>query len=823
MRKALVLFVVFWGINLPLQAQVALEGVVRDADTEETLPAAHVQIAGSTDGTITNAEGRFSLSIPQFPVDIVVRFIGYESVRLTISEQPRRPLSIRLAPSVYELDELVVSGEDPAYNIMRKVIAQKQTWAASMPNYRAEVYSRFLLYRETDLVQVRQTIGESYWRQDDGAREVVRAKRLNPRNSGTFTHAHQIRVPNFYDDEIEVKGFQLIGPTHPDAPDLYTFTLAGRRQHEGQVVYDIYMAPKRLGKPGFVGVISVLDEAYVLLAINLQPASFYSLPPPIADWSISFQQQFTPYDSTHWLPVDLRVQGKVQLARGGMLYPEARFEQVSRLTGHFIGFNPPDSLYQRGGKRLFEQPFAEGRSFLFQGNAGMVPLTPAEIEAISLMDPRMTIAKAFRPRGMMGAVATAEPIGLNMLQYALHRTLKDLVSKDLAVTDQEESNGRGPFSIANVLYNGFWGWYNRVDGLQAGLQHQFMLSPRLQTEAGVGYTIAREAPSAKLNTRYLWGNARNFRWLPRSGFVRVGLGSGSAVRYTSGVHNRLLNSTSTYLGYDDYFDYYEREYVGAEVGFTSHRLRTSLTTGFQLERHASLENETDFEGWLFGDGQRLNPGIDDGNLTAFTVGLGIGEDALQTQVTATNSFHAKWTHATDATFGGDFAFDQLSGSLNINVPTFFRRQAWQNTLRVRVAGGYLLSGTLPLQRFGILDNAIGPYSTFGAFQAYDGLPREGEHHFGVFWEHDFTSLPFETLGLWALRERNIGFRIHGGHGRTWLSTDRSQTLRFIPSYQDSFHHEIGFSFTNVLGFPLRVGGTYRLDQPGWSWSFGLSR
>jgi len=584
--KALFLLWIFGCMALPVHAQVALEGVVLDADTGESLPAAHVQIAGSTDGTITNAEGRFVLAISRFPVDIVVRFIGYESTRLPISERPRSPLTVRLSPSVYELDELVVSGEDPAYNIMRKVIAKKQEWAASMPNYRAEVYSRFMLHREADLVQVRETIGESYWRQQDGAREVVRAKRLNPRNSGTFSHARQIRVPNFYDDEIEVKGFRLIGPTHPDAPDLYTFTLAGRRQHEGQVVYDIYMAPKRLGKPGFVGVVSVLDEAYVLLAINLQPASFYALPPPISSWSMSFKQQFSPYDSTHWLPVDLRVQGKVQMSRGGMQYPEARYEQVSRLTGHFIGFDPPDSLYQRGSKLLFEQPFADARSFLFQGNSGMVPLTPAEVEAISLLDPRMTVAKAFRPRGMMAAVATVEPIALNMLQYALHRTLKDLVNEDLAVTEQEEGTGKERFSIARVLFNGFWGWYNRVDGLHAGLQHRFVLSPRFDVEGGVGYSIAREAPGAKLNARYAFGNARNFRWLPRSGFVRVGLGSASAVRYRSGVHNRLLNSASTYLGYDDYFDYYEREYVHTEVGLTSHRLRTTLTAGLQVEQHA---------------------------------------------------------------------------------------------------------------------------------------------------------------------------------------------------------------------------------------------
>lgn len=805
------------------QAQVALEGVVVDAVTGESLPAAHVQLVGSTEGTITNTEGRFSLAVPRFPVEIAVRFIGYESARVTVNEHPRRPLKIELAPSVLEMQEVVVSGEDPAYNIMRKVVAKKAQWETTMPNYRAEAYSRFLLYREQDLVQVRETIGESFWRPGDGAREVVRAKRLNPRNSGTFSHARQLGVPNFYDDNIDVKGFRLVGPTHPNATEWYTFTLAGHRQHDGQVVYDIYMAPKRLGRPGFVGVISVLDEAYVLLQVKLRPASYYKLPPPIDDWSIAFEQQFAPYDTTHWLPVDVRIEGSVALSRGGMSYPRARYEQVSRLTGHFIGFDPPDSLFASDTPHLVEQPFAEGRSYLFQGNPGMIPLTPSETEAIAKIDPKMTIAKAFRPRGVMGAIAMAEPMAMNMLQYALHRTLKDLVSEDLAVEEEDDTERSRTFSLARTLYDGSWSWYNRVDGLHAGLQHRQSFGTRWSVDAGVGYAFAREALSSRLNAQYRWGTPRNFRWLPRSGFVRLGTGHLAAPRYQSYTHNRLLNTVSTYLGYDDYFDYYERDYLHAEVGATSHRLRTTLAAGVQLERHRSLNSETDFEGWLLGDGQRPNPVIDEGDFVAWTLGLEVGDAKLGTGETPLSHFDLTLTRASDHALGGTFDFDRIDGKLNLDLPTFFRRQAWGHRLRIFVQGGYTLRGEVPVQRLGIVDNAIGPYSPLGGFRAYDGLPREGEHHVGAFWEHDFTTWPFEALGLWFLADNNIGLRIHGGHGRTWLSEERRRGLRFVPSYEDRFHHELGVSVTNVFGFPLRIGATYRLDAPGWFWTFGLSR
>ena len=113
-------------------AQKQVSGTVVDANTGEPLPAATVQVAGTTLGTTTNVDGVFRLYLRSLPAELSVRFIGYNSATLPIEPATSMPVEIRMEPTTYELDELVVVDEDPALNIMRRVIARKQEWIDSL-------------------------------------------------------------------------------------------------------------------------------------------------------------------------------------------------------------------------------------------------------------------------------------------------------------------------------------------------------------------------------------------------------------------------------------------------------------------------------------------------------------------------------------------------------------------------------------------------------------------------------------------------------------------------------------------------------------------
>lgn len=94
-------------------AQVPIRGTVRDA-LGEGVPGASVQVKGSTQGTITDLEGRFSLNAPNNKSILVFSFIGFVTTEEKVDTQ--KPMNITLKEDSKTLDEVVVVG----YQEMRK-------------------------------------------------------------------------------------------------------------------------------------------------------------------------------------------------------------------------------------------------------------------------------------------------------------------------------------------------------------------------------------------------------------------------------------------------------------------------------------------------------------------------------------------------------------------------------------------------------------------------------------------------------------------------------------------------------------------------------
>ncbi|MEM1093025.1 MAG: DUF5686 family protein [Bacteroidota bacterium] len=792
----------------PAAAQVAVRGVVVDAETGEMLPAAHVFIDGATTGTITNLRGAFELVVPRLPVTLRARFLGFASAAVVVQPGEQAQVRIALTPSVAELGEIVVDGEDPAVGIMRQVIARKQERHAGGVAYQAEAYSRFMLQREDELVQVRETIAESFWRSENGVRDLIRARRIQPRNSGTYRFATPLPALNFYADDIPLMGFTYFGPTHPKALDVYTFTLANVRMVDSTEVYEIYVSPKRLTQPAFIGTIRVLDGAFALLDVALTPASFQQLPPPVSDWHVRFEQQFAPFEGDQWFPIDLRAEGRIALARPGMRYPMAFYRQVTRLTGHAQQRPGPDSLFARAQPRT-DMPFAEAQAFLFRGNPGMVPMTIEERTAVSRLDPKLTMARAFAPIGMIGSLASAPLDQVNLLQYALIKAVRGLVVQDVLTEDPPEPRRKG--WQEQVLDRAWW-WYNRVDGGHFGLKSSFEPSPSWSVRTGLGFANARSRVNGYGAVRYTTGPPTQ-RLRP---FLELAGGSQTAARVGGSAHSFTLAGIATYIGYDDYFDYYQRDHASALLGLTIAPLSMTLSAQLSTEHHTSLDNNTDYPGWLFGDGQRANPDIDVGATqvaqlrAAFEATTRERFDPLVRTVTL----------EADVGIGGvGEGVRRVRGEVDWTLPTFFQRQPLQNRLRVRLVGGWS-DGDVPSQRRFGLDGSVGPYSTFGTFRSLLGQRYEGERVWGAFWEHDFSSTLFQALRLHSLVDRRLSLALHGAHGEATLPATAS-SRRTNPSR--GVHHELGLGLKNILGFPFRLDVTRRLDQAGMYVTLGFER
>jgi len=90
------------------QQQVRVTGTVTDASTGEAMPGVNIQVKGTANGAITDAEGKYSLSGVDNNATLIFSFIGYVSQEIALNG--RAVVDLALSGEVTDLDEVVVVG-----------------------------------------------------------------------------------------------------------------------------------------------------------------------------------------------------------------------------------------------------------------------------------------------------------------------------------------------------------------------------------------------------------------------------------------------------------------------------------------------------------------------------------------------------------------------------------------------------------------------------------------------------------------------------------------------------------------------------------------
>ena len=88
--------------------QFAVSGTITDASTGEALAGVNIKIEGTTTGTISDVNGKYSLPSVDRNASIVYSFIGY--VAQTVQVSGRNVVNVLLAAETQALDEVVVIG-----------------------------------------------------------------------------------------------------------------------------------------------------------------------------------------------------------------------------------------------------------------------------------------------------------------------------------------------------------------------------------------------------------------------------------------------------------------------------------------------------------------------------------------------------------------------------------------------------------------------------------------------------------------------------------------------------------------------------------------
>ena len=540
-----------------------------------------------------------------------------------------------------------------------------------------------------------------------------------------------------------------------------------------------------------MGHVSVLDSSYVLLQAQMRPSPNNGLPAPIKDWDAFYVQQFAPYGDSLWLPVDLQIEGNVSFGRLGVSYPPARYRQVSRITKYVLNLPVPDTLFA-SDRTIVAAPNVDRQDHLFRWNPGLIPMTPEEIEEVVALDPRRSIARSFRPDGLLR-------------QYTAIN-----LSEEAEATDAPPAPGR----VDQVL-SAFDFGYNRVEGFYLGARQRLKLADPLTLLLAGGYGVSSKLPAFDVELQYDFGRQRP-GWFFHRAFVKGGVLRLRDTQYNSRSYSRFVAGATTYVGWEDYFDYFKRQARYVEFGVAADKIATTASIGISRERHEDVSVFRDRKGWFFGSTRRDNPIIDEGELTLLTGTLQIGSVPNANLKPVGQGIKLKATHNT----GRDTdisSFTRYEGFAALTIPTLYQRRKWPNELRMRLYGA-TYTGSLPPQFMGILETSRRPIGAFGAFKTLHGLPIKGANVWSVAWEHDFSTSFFEWLGLWGVAQNGIGFTVHGAHGQ---ATGGRREADLFSRFDRGILHEIGLSLTNFFNMPIRLDVTRNFDHKPLSFGLGI--
>lgn len=90
------------------QGKLTLTGVVIDKTTGESLPSVAVMVKGTSVGTLTDADGKFSIQAPDRNATLVFTFVSYQKKEIVVGDKTF--IKVALEENVQMLDEAVVIG-----------------------------------------------------------------------------------------------------------------------------------------------------------------------------------------------------------------------------------------------------------------------------------------------------------------------------------------------------------------------------------------------------------------------------------------------------------------------------------------------------------------------------------------------------------------------------------------------------------------------------------------------------------------------------------------------------------------------------------------
>ncbi len=316
----LFLFWLFFGtvvLHAQQQGKTLIKGVVVDAKIGNPVAFAVVVIDGTTEGTVTDSDGRFSFTTDKNNLILKASCLSYKSEIINLTKGFTNPLTIKLTATSISLDEIVVKADkvryrnknNPAVSLIEKVIANKaRNRSENLDFLQYEKYDktqfaltnieglkesrllgkfRFVFDnidttkqpgREVLPLYIKETIADVFYRKLPRAdREIVKADKMVSfegylDNQGITRYLKYLYQDiDIYDNNILFLTNQFLSPVSASAPSFYRYFIIDTVEVSNIECVKMFFAPRNKTDMLFQGFMFItMDGNYAVKKIEME-------------------------------------------------------------------------------------------------------------------------------------------------------------------------------------------------------------------------------------------------------------------------------------------------------------------------------------------------------------------------------------------------------------------------------------------------------------------------------------------------------------------------------------------------------------------------
>lgn len=316
------------------QEKTKIRGLIKDAQTDETLPFVHVSFAGTSTGTVSDNSGVFFLNTPDKVDTLKFSYIGYKTLKYPIQQVGYQEINVKLNRSEVSLGEIVVkAGENPAYRIMRNVIKnKKRNNPDKLKSYQCGFYNKtnISVYNISDKTLKRifkkdstalnnldtseisgkpclpiffaETFSDYWYRKNpQGKKEVIKKYKSNSIGLDDVDLAEYMGNlsinTNLYDNFILIFGKSFVSPISSTWHLSYEYYILDSAYINNTFCYHLKFKPRRKYENTFTGDFWVHDSTFAITKIRARISETANL--NFAN-DVQIEQEYVLLDDSTW-------------------------------------------------------------------------------------------------------------------------------------------------------------------------------------------------------------------------------------------------------------------------------------------------------------------------------------------------------------------------------------------------------------------------------------------------------------------------------------------------------------------------------------------